>query len=91
MEYTLKRKIQEIREQIAGRKKMLDNINDLLNSDNLTCQIEGSYNMSFHTPNKHLSLNKELIKKILSEDKEKIEKDLLDLGKKLESQELQNF
>ena len=84
MEYSNKRKMQVIRELIYGKKNAIKNIDELLNSDNLSCEISGENNRTFYKPTNHISIIKNLIKEILLSDKEFIDQEIQELEKKLE-------
>lgn len=84
MEYSQKRKIQTIKEGVFIRIKQLNNIDELISSDILSCEINGSNNTTFYKPHAHTSSRKQLIKEILLADKELINKEIEELQKKLE-------
>lgn len=84
MDYSDKRKHEMINQMINSKKSIVNNINDLISSDKLTCVIEGHNNMSFHKPSNYPSSNKEIILNLLLIDKEKILKDIEELKKQLE-------
>lgn len=84
MDYSNKRKQQVFRELIYNKRNAIKNIDDLLNADNLSCQINGENNRSFHKPNNHMSFRKELIKDILTLDRNYILQEIQEIEKKLE-------
>jgi hypothetical protein len=84
MEYNDKRKREVLRQELNGKKRAIENINNLLNSDKLTCEIKGFNNMSFYVPSVHMSIRKDLISKILLKDKELLEIDITQIEKQFE-------
>lgn len=84
MEYSPKRQFEILTQLLNSKKRMVQNIDDLLLSDSLSCSINGFNNMSFHKPSSYESYNKEIITKLLESDREKILIDLEGIQKQIE-------
>lgn len=83
MDFKDKRDREILTQLINIKKRTIQNIDDLLLSDNLTCSIDGYNTMTFYKPSSYSSYNKELIIKLLMSDKERLFNELKELESKI--------